>query len=192
MKGVAFRRDSMYKGVLARHMVENYRSWLHFAQTTLRRDVQLQDMIFVTGCDLTTEWATVAFLGEQTVEAFARFHVDVPVAGALGMSSSIWGSWMSAMSTMTPARCGPSQMSSTPFTTTQPEDHVLRNSLEGTGAPIPPRRVEFDQCVFLRGFRVKEYTRFLPRLKAAAEPEDLGGPPPPEIGYRGIGPGCRY
>ena len=133
--------------------------------------------------------------------------VDGPMVGA-----EVWGSW--TMNVTVPHRYGPvdvirpgSRRSSTSSstlpsitttTTDSPQTPTSSNTERESPPPSPPssspttepsqpqqeREPKFDQCVFLRGYRLKERMRpFPPKvIRAGAEPEELRGSPPPEEG----------
>ena len=107
----------------------------------------MKDMVLVTGCDLTTKWATAAF-AEDARERQFRFTAVRDSSLATIQSSRVWMTYHVPLRVTT--RVGPRQ----------------RNDSRGD-------RVQASQCVFVRGYRISE--RFLvPRvIKAAAKPEDL-------------------
>jgi hypothetical protein len=157
------------------YMLANYRDWLAFAHRE-GHDVSLFDLIFVTGVDLTRDFAMAAFsAGAQNLNL--RFQAGVPqVASA---SAFAWGAWQTSSSVH--HNCGPQNTipPSSP-NTVRTLGHVLPTNLESTD----PRLV-YDQCVFLRGFRVKERF-FVPKiLKAGAGSSRL--PPSNGKGGRTVG-----
>lgn len=152
-------------------MLKHYRSWVHFARENLGRDVHVRDLVLVTGRDLTKQWATATFL-EKAKDAGISFQVGDGFGSLLGQAGlSLWGSWSS--NTLVPHRSGPVAV--------VPPEEVVSSQLRIEGSndqPVSPSvSNKYNQCVFLRGFRVRERTRLFPRvIKAAAEGE--GGEDP--------------
>lgn len=141
-------------------MLENYRSWLEFIRNKLGCLVRVSDIAFVTGCDLTADWATAAFV-EKSTECNIDFKAGDPAFGAA--TASFWGTWQSSVSV--PHRCGPG-----PVRPPSPSDHqsIVAGSSSPREGPL------FNQCIFLRSFRVFERKLRAPKvIKAAAEPEDM-------------------
>lgn len=92
------------KGRLKDYMLQNYNSWYKYAVGTLGRAVGLKDIVLVTGCVLTNEWATAIF--QQTGrEAIASFYVQ---ASPLNVGIGAWGEWKSNASL--PLRTGPGNL----------------------------------------------------------------------------------
>lgn len=123
-----------------------YKTWYSFLCDTFGR-MPLRNMVFVTGCDLSTDWATATFL-EKAKSGKVSFKVSDPHSDSV--SVTLWGDWET--STSVPVRCGPSA--------DQKAHHIK-------GEPTK------NQCIFVRGWRVSERIRPLPlKLQAAAEPKD--------------------
>lgn len=149
-------------------MLKNYRAWVHFARTRLNRDVHLRDIVLVTGCDLTADWATATFV-DRAMDASISFQAGEMIIGNAGLA--MWGSWNASVAV--PHRCGP-------LPVVRP-DRTPPTSAVSEDANLQPSSPAFNQCIFLRGYRVRERLRLLPTIiKAGAEPTDLGGPPPPD------------
>lgn len=122
-------------------------------------DINMGDILFVTGHDMTNEWATT-IIGESIRD------LEIKIGGGDGMtvSGSAWGSWSSSVQLQIPPRFGPASGCET----------ILRLSSNehGNEADRPPP----DQCIFLRAFRVVERLpkSFPGKIKAAAHPKDNG------------------
>ncbi|KDQ54312.1 hypothetical protein JAAARDRAFT_697179 [Jaapia argillacea MUCL 33604] len=139
------------------YMLENYRSWFDFAVDQCGCEIEVSDLILVTGCDLTTQWAMAAF---STTDVRASASVGGQVPGAISAKFSLKGGWTTTRFVHHHWGPQPSRwMTKAPETpSSQPTDKLP------------------DQCVFLRGYRVKE-RRFLgPKvIEAGAGPHDIGG-----------------
>ena len=151
-------------------MLKHYRSWVHFARDKLGRDIDLRDIVLVTGRDLTKQWATATFM-EKSRDAGISFQVGDGFGSVLGNAGlAFWGSWSSNI--VVPHRCGPVPV--------EPPAQEANSRLRIEDAPdgsAPSISQIYNQCVFLRGFRVRERTRFLPKIiKAAAEGADNDDP----------------
>ncbi|KAH8117720.1 hypothetical protein DFH11DRAFT_854157 [Phellopilus nigrolimitatus] len=141
--------DAVRMKAMKDYIGKNCDSWHKFAISE-GRDIQLHDLILVTGCDLTTDWAMATF-NERSSGVEVSFEVGGPVASA---GFSIWGEWSSTVDI--PYRCGP----------------ILTNS-----ALKSPLTEQFNQCVFIRGFRKARRLPWFKKLYAAAEPKDFDGEP---------------
>lgn len=133
-------------------MLKNYRTWLTFARDVLDLDVELRDIVLVTGCDMTANWATATFT-DRTINAVVSFQAG---QAAVGAETSLWGSWQTSVGV--PHRCGPQPM------------HPPSPG-EITPLPLVPA---FNQCIFIRTYRVHERPMFLPNtIIANAGPHKL-------------------
>lgn len=161
IKHPAYREDARSTNDMMQYMLRNYKSWRTFIQINLGIAVDLRDIVFVTGCDLTADWATATFV-EKSVEYKVEFKAGDPSISAA--SGSFWGRWNSSVNV--PHRCGPSPVR-------PPTTDPTRSNIPGPENPISEEPI-YNQCIFLRGFRVDERRLRSPRvIKAAAEPEDL-------------------
>ncbi|KAI0061929.1 hypothetical protein BV25DRAFT_1916584 [Artomyces pyxidatus] len=137
--------------------------WLAFADMH-QLGIRLDDIILVTGCDLTPSWAMAAFMSRES-DSSVSVHFDSGVTGSIAANLSI--SWSNNCNAV--YNYGPEER----FRSTSNESRRLPPSTEysdvSRGALVPAS----DQCVFVRGFSMKR-RRFLPgkRLKAHAEPRD--------------------
>lgn len=165
LKYPARRCDSDCEGILGKHMLRHYRDWHAFAQEKRNPEMPLSDIILVTGCDLTREWATVVFT-EKASNASINFTAGVPSYPSVG--ASFWGSW--STETSVPHRCGP-------------VPPMVMDELSGL-LTAPSTTIQesgpYNQCVFIRGYRVQERLMFPKKLKAAAGPSDVQGQRDPE------------
>ncbi|KAF8528479.1 hypothetical protein BU17DRAFT_38248 [Hysterangium stoloniferum] len=172
-----FRADAIRLRGFARYAVKHVDSWLSFAIQD-DRDVKLEDMILVTGYDMTSEYAMAAFHDTESTVAL-EFQAGLTASSA---SASVWGLWRSSNSVH--HNCGP-QARIPPSQMTHAQSLVIGEPLEGPQSRdlfdnFPPNG--YNQCVFIRGFRVKKRIGIPRVLKAAAGPHDLGsGDPPDEI-----------
>lgn len=149
-------------------MLKNYRSWVHFARDRLGRDITVKDVVLVTGRDLTNQWATATFV-ERHRDAGISFQVGDGFGSIIGGAGlTLWGSWSSNL--LVPHRCGPQRVKP-PGEGDTSENAIAR--IHGGPEGLAPPSSKYNQCVFIRGFRIRERTRFLPKvIKAAAEGAD--------------------
>lgn len=146
LKEGALRNDSSKITLLGQELKLHYKTWYTFLCDTFGK-MPLRNMVFVTGCDLTTDWATATFL-DRARSGRVSFRVSDPSSDSI--SVALWGDWET--STSVPVRCGPS-----------PD----QKALHAKGEP------KNNQCIFIRGWRVSERIKPLPlKIVAAAEPKD--------------------
>ncbi|EJD01902.1 uncharacterized protein FOMMEDRAFT_29043 [Fomitiporia mediterranea MF3/22] len=162
----AYREDVLQETALEACLLKNYNSWLVFIRDDLERRITLRDIVLVTGCDLTADWATAVFV-EKSTQCEVEFKACDPASLTTG-SVGFWGTWQSSVNV--PHRCGPCpvQPPSTPSTrhTIEPVQQLNTDPLL-----VEPN---YNQCIFLRGFRVQDRRVLSPKIiKAAAEPKDL-------------------
>ena len=140
-------------------MLKYYRQWYNFALVDLRRDIKLDDLILISGCVLTRKWTTATYSrSDRAINA----TLGAQVAPVAEFKFSLTAGWRTSSAITT--RSGPYHPPSL-----QDHEETLVN----------------NQCVFLRGFCVKE--RFLGRtLKAAAGYHDPGTHGPEEEGAEGV------
>ena len=153
------REDTLHDRPFKDHMLKYYRQWYNFALVDLRRDIKLDDLILVSGCVLTCKWTTATyFRSDRAVTA----TLGAQVAPVAEFKFSLSAGWKTSSSITT--RPGPYHPPSL-----QDHEEALVN----------------NQCVFLRGFCVKN--RFLGKtLKAAAGYDDPGTHSPEEEGAEGV------
>lgn len=155
IKHHANREDTSCKLALREYMLKNYKSWFAFIRNRLKAYVQLSDLILVTGCDMTADWATAVFVSNATKASIA-FNVGDSMGSA---QAAAWGSWNTSRAINVPNRCGP-------------QSSAGLTSSASSGDLVPRRDInenaDFNQCIFIRGFRVKERLFFSRKLVAAA------------------------
>lgn len=160
VKERAYRSDALSRKPFVEVIVRNHESWLTFANDVLGRGISLRDIVLVSGCDLTKEW-TIATFDEETVNIDVSFSVNA-LPGSAGCG--VWGEWQSELHV--PNRSGPGPL----LPPLSPSSTMIEQSRS------PPSQADFNQCIFIRGYRI--FRRLLPfalKLKAAAEPEDPSG-----------------
>ena len=146
-------------------MLKNYRQWYNYALVDLQRDIKLDDLILISGCVLTRKWTTATyFRSNRAINA----TLGAQVAPVAEFKFSLSAGWRTSSAITT--RPGPYRPPSL-------QDHEEIQNLSET--------LVNNQCVFLRGFCVKE--RFLGKtLKAAAGYHDPGTHGPQEEGAEGV------
>lgn len=157
-KHSTYRSDAQLDGRFKKYIIRNFRSWEAFAIAS-GHDVAVEDLILVTGVDMTADFSMLAFreCDDQLSVSFKGYAHGV---ASLGMSA--WGSWVCEYPVF--ENWGPQK--------TQPETSSSSSSRAQEGSSESP---EYKQCVFLRGYRVYRRARIFPSaLKAGAGPHDLG------------------
>ena len=171
------REDALETLRYREHIVKHHPMWLDFARSVKGRDISLEDLILVTGCDKTSKWACATW-SEKMKSAMLKFSV---AAGAISGGVSLWATMESPTSIVRnvgPNNLAPSdrahlvlQMSpnypseGNNNTTISPDGPTSATSLFRTlssfiapFATIPHTEPleTFDQCVFLRGFQIAD------------------------------------
>ncbi|KAA1471739.1 hypothetical protein DENSPDRAFT_133062 [Dentipellis sp. KUC8613] len=179
----AVREDTKRRGAYKEYLREHCERW-HALTEQLKLDLRMEDLVLVTGCDRTTTWAVAAF---TNTEFDSQIQLSVELAGVEAASFASSLSWSHDENAQ--RHWGP-----------DPESSVSMNELSGAvtngedvstssspGKRLKPINTKYNQCVFVRGFRVKRRGRFLPlTLKAAAEPVDLDDPADEESDGGGV------
>ena len=148
-------------------MIKYYRQWYNHATAECHRNVKLYDIILVTGCDLTCQWATATYFRNNR-EISAALGVQVaPVAEAKFSLSAGW-STTQAMNT----RRGPPRAL---------HDQTHQNETENESETLFN-----NQCIFLRGFYVKDRLWGPRTMKAGAGYHDPGKHGPEEEGAEDV------
>ncbi|KAH9032026.1 hypothetical protein EDB85DRAFT_2089383 [Lactarius pseudohatsudake] len=146
----ARREDTISLGHFRKWIIKHIDSWLAFANE-LGVGIEMEDIVLVTGCHRTKSW-TNAVLNEVQTNVQLSFGVQVGASGASvqwqGSDLRIQGAAISH----------------------GPNGEVCATHCRGQ------RILKFstcpkNQCIFIRGFRVKRYFGLAPRIKAAAEPK---------------------
>lgn len=141
-------------------MLRNYQSWVEYANQRGHM-ISLEDLLLITGHDMTLDFAMLAF-STNARHLGIEFTAGSPTVASA--SASVWGEWRTTMSVH--HNCGPQDR--------EPPAHT-RPQLTDNNSPLGEPQTEYNQCVFLRGFRVRKRAGFIPTvIKAAAGPHDLG------------------
>lgn len=153
-------REDQIQGLerMKKYMRDNYETWMGFAAENDHDTVRsYEDLIFVTGHDLTADFALLAFAQVQHTFS-AEFHVGASVGAELSAHAAAWGLW---------------KLQQPAFQHIGPQPRTASDSLQHHSSNAEPT---FAQCVFLRGIKIKK--RLLPtRLYAAAVGHNSGPPP---------------
>ena len=166
----ACREDTMNLKLFKEHMLKYYRQWYTFALTECQRDIKLSDLILVTGCDLTRQWAMATYFRRNREISAALAAQAAPVAEA---KFSLSAGWRTTQPMNT--RRGP------------PQALHLQPRQDDNEAQDDNRTLVNNQCIFLRGFYVKERLVWGPRvMKAGAGYHDPGKYGPEEEGAEGL------
>ena len=165
----AHREDTLYDKLFKKHMLKYYRQWYSFASTECQRDIRLYDLILVTGHDLTQQWATATYFRNNREVSAALGVQGTPVASANFSLSAGWRTTQ-AMNT----RRGPPQaLHQQPR---QDNDETQNDS----------ETLANNQCIFLRGFYVKDRLWGPQVMKAGGGYHDPGKNNPEEEGPEGM------
>lgn len=146
IKEPAARVNSDHCDALGEKLKQNHTNWFQFVRT-VSPNLDLREMVFVTGYDLASDWAT-ASVTRRNENVRLRFKVGDPQT--LSAGTSLWGSWQCFANV--PVRSGPSAL--------QRSEHMEVGR-------------EKNQCIFFRGFRI-DAKFMIPRLRAAAGPHNPG------------------
>ncbi|EIW56271.1 uncharacterized protein TRAVEDRAFT_83192, partial [Trametes versicolor FP-101664 SS1] len=126
----------------------NFDSWLHFANHTMGLDLREDDIRFVTGTTMTSQWALAAFRGSYKHKQGA-FTGNLAGVGAASFSMSISDQALP----VSHYRAGPPE----------PElEHAYFPGLHHTAPAItssepssPRTQARYDQCIFFNFFKRK-------------------------------------
>lgn len=174
----ATRQDAHLLVNYQEYMLENCSRWLCLSDIQ-GLGLRMEDIVLVTGCDLTSAWAVAAFT-DRGVDASVQLHVGT-TAGTVDLGANIswrnernverhWGPRRRAAFDNGPTYMNPVQLDAVPSS-------------------------EQNQCIFIRGYRVKFRSRFLPKKLVAAadyvdydmdDDEDRG--PVSALGFSGNNP----
>ena len=72
----ARREDTLARGDFSRWMMRNIDSWFAFAKNLGLGIERIEEIVLVTGCDLTRSWTNIVFLDDQA-DARVSFGVNV-------------------------------------------------------------------------------------------------------------------
>ncbi|EIM79906.1 uncharacterized protein STEHIDRAFT_172904 [Stereum hirsutum FP-91666 SS1] len=150
----ATRQDAHLLVNYETYMLENCSRWLALVEMQ-GLGLRMEDIVLVTGCDLTSAWAVAAFT-DSGVDASVQLHVGATPAGAVDIGTNVsWRNERNVERHWGPRRRMTSGFGADPF------------------QQVATPSSEQNQCIFIRGYRVKFRSRFLPKkLVAAAEPVD--------------------
>jgi hypothetical protein len=169
-------RDARKRKHYERYMIDNVDSW-HAFTMHMGYPVRLEDLMLVTGVDLTKSWSTVVFT-ERQMEGAVGLEVDYATVGGLKLASSFrWKNTEQALVNWGPqpeqdmrvsSSGGSSDGRSTP--------DASASSLAGSTSPLNRKE---DQAIFIRRLRVKKRVLFRGlKIMANAEPGDLSDDEP--------------
>jgi len=163
-KHKAYRENCYLWGIMKRYALKHCDSWVAFANR-IGYGVRLEDVLLVTGHDLTSNYAMAAFSNPRDTTFSLEFSADVPTL--LSAKASAWGSWKSSQ--VIHKNMGPQIV-----IPEDPGEQVLVRTTFGERQ----NSQKFDQCIFLRRLMIRRRKRyaFLKRIEAAAGPKDLDGP----------------
>ena len=178
--------DATRERAYMRYIKKNYKSWLQFA-VDQDYNVVLGDLILVTGHDTTGDYAMAAFANNSTTLRIA-FQAGFP--GVPAPSISAWGRWQTSpfvyhncgpiSSPIHVASSGPAMLARRGSTSADSSmDSGEQSSLLPPESPGAGETSSFDftQCIFLRGYRMRERKPLSPAvISAAAIGANPGGP----------------
>ena len=152
----ACREDTRYRN----YMVQNYRQWHRYLKER-SIDVKPSDIILVTGCDTSSQWATATYY-RNIREVTTALEAQTPVVEVKFSISAGWGAAQAVKTREGPPQALARQQTRRPDREeTQPENE----------SEMPVN----NQCIFLRGFYVKERLIIGPQvMKAGAGYHDAG------------------
>lgn len=151
-----YRDNAERMGRFKKYILCNHKSWVQFANDE-GHGIHTEDLLLVTGRDMTEDFSMIAFSHNER-----RFDVQFEAGAPLlaSASASVWGSWQSQLPVY--ENWGPQER---------------EPSLDGSQSPspsVPTSSPQYNQCVFLRGYRIYRRAKLLPTvIRAAAGPHDL-------------------
>ena len=154
----AQRKDTVARKAFAKCIIKYIDEWFAYAR---ERDLGIsrEDIILVTGRDLTKTWATIAFQerGEQI-----GFGVQVA-----GVSDATWEFTPQGAQGVA-YNLGPSGQVRFSILFFPQQTATLRSNLFFSNQNLPE-----NQCIFVRGFRVTRFLKIIPGIRGAAGPAHL-------------------
>lgn len=145
----ANQQFALCKSELRKYILRNCDAWFKFARERGLGVQNMHDLILVTECTMTADWA-IATWDSATHDLEASFTVGFP--GVPSLEVGFWGKWEGQVGL--PVRVGP-----------------YRNASTSQGS-------EQDQCIFFRGLRAVKRAAFMELLLKIAvisrhQPEDV-------------------
>lgn len=158
-KHKTFRDNAERIDHFKQYILRNYKAWSIFAGEQ-GHGIDVEDLILVTGRDMTEDFSMVAFSqNEGRIEM--QFEAGASKLGSASFSA--WGSWLCELPVF--ENWGPQER----------VPHVPNESNADVGYGMESDTPKYQQCVFLRGYRIYRMARIFPRvLRAGAGPHDLG------------------
>nr|VWO96437.1 N/A [Ganoderma boninense] len=144
LKNDAHREDLHPCRDLTQYILLNHAGWHQFARNVCRLDLKSQDIIFVSGCVKTAEWALAAAT-DRARDGEIAFGGDFGPAGQASFS-----------------------VSATREVSMSWEHRRDPHGTQGEGS----KPSKFDQCVFLHYYKVKHRPFFVPKVLRAATEEE--------------------
>lgn len=153
--GLAERTECHFNHLYGKYMVKHCQSWLAFANKVRYCGLKcLSELVLVTRCDLANRWAIALFSQEEREVSVA---VEADIAGLAPATFDVSSGWRS--SDFVRHRYGPLVIGDG-----RPTAHIF----------APSDSTDWDQAIFIRGYRVKKRLRRWPKvIEAAAGPSSL-------------------
>jgi len=166
-KQSAARFDARSRRAFSNCLLQHREEWLAFTTQVLLRDIALRDLIVVTGCDLTEEWATAVFQENSTR---VDFEVQSPIASN---EVTPWCKWTTTVEVS--HRSGPSGERNF-------SEHG-KPSLPDNYSRLPKAQ---NQCIFIRGYRLVPRPSVVPKkinASAYSKNSDMDDQAPPSSSF---------
>jgi hypothetical protein len=157
LRSPATRSDALPRQRFAEYAARHHSRWLAFANGRHARGVVAEDLLLITGCDRTSAWSVAAFTEARRGGSIFFRGGYASVAGAGLALKGTWDAFTSAEH-----RSGPSGSGNRNNEITQ-----------GTTANmnLEPAQSPRDQCVFVRGYKVRFRRLLGPKvIRAGAGP----------------------
>jgi len=152
----ARREDTLAQDLFRKWIIKHIDTWFAFSQQH-GLGIEMEDIVLVTGCHRTRSWSNIAFY-ETREDAQVSFEVQLP--GILGTTVR----WRVSSQHIQGAQLSPG-----PSGEVRCMEHCnFRRILKSPG--IFHQNLPENQCIFVRGFRVKRTFKLFPRVRGAAEP----------------------
>ncbi|KAF8589934.1 hypothetical protein K439DRAFT_1303893, partial [Ramaria rubella] len=145
-----YREDVVRIARMEKYMLEHAESWLEFASED-DRGIGLEDLMLITGYDVTSEYAMAAF---SNTERVVGIEFQAGVTAVASASIAVWGSWQA--NTSVHHNCGP-QIRIPPSTKAGDLTSTISEpSSPGGEANTNAAPAGYNQCLFLRRIQIRK------------------------------------
>ena len=158
---VIYSHEALSKQTYKRYLYQCIDSWYALTRR-LGLSLRMEDIILVTGCDLTKSWAN-AIIFEHSVEGGLDLEVTFAPAGGAKVTTDIrWTTTQSALVNTGPINAGMRQR----LAYLQDND-ISTTVLQDPDSSMEALNTKNDQCLFIRGFQAKRRRFLISRILGA-------------------------